>query len=119
MTGGGIRLVWMDAPSTADDVAFRRPSEFARAGERAEEVGGSFVHEPPGSPFGVHRHPANRIRRKLSLSDLAFPNHGEQLYGLAHIAQSRTPAGLIEHTVELGCERSRLSGDQDLAAGGF
>src|SRR3954453_21624227 len=105
-------------PSTARGVAFGGAGELAGAREGAEEVGGSVVHEPARSAVGVHRHPANGIRCKVSLSRFARSNGGEQLYRLPDIAQSCASAGLVEDAFELGCECSRLSGDQDLAAGG-
>jgi hypothetical protein len=103
-------------PSTAHYVAFGVPGELACARKRAEEVGGAFVHQPPGGAVGIHCHPANGIYGELALGRLPFADGGKELDGLANIAQHFAAARLIEHALELGHERGGLRRQQDLAA---
>jgi hypothetical protein len=91
-------------------------SELACAGERAEEVGGAFVHEPAGCAVGIYCHPANGVHGELTLRRLPCTDGGEEFDGLANVAQRFTAPRLIEHALELGYERRGMRRQQDLAA---
>jgi hypothetical protein len=62
-------------------------SELACAGERAEEVGGAFVHEPAGCAVGIYCHPANGVHGQLALRRVPCTHGGEESDGLANVAQ--------------------------------
>ena len=62
---------------------WRRPG----TGQRAEEVGGSLVHQAAGRVVGVDGHPADRVDGQPLFRVLPGTHGGEQFDGLADVAQ--------------------------------
>jgi hypothetical protein len=105
--------------SAAIDEALGLPREVAGAGQRAEEVRGVLVRQPPGRAFDVDRHLAHRVDRQPALCRLAGADRGDELDRLANVAQLTASARLVQHAFEVGGQCCGVRGQQDLAADGL
>jgi hypothetical protein len=103
-------------PPSTSRVAVGPASKLACAGERAEEVGGAFVHEPSGCAVGIHRHPANWVHGELALGCLPCAHGREEFDRLANVAQRLAASRLIEHPLQLGYQRRGVCRQEDLSA---
>jgi len=56
---------------------------------------------------------ADGIRDEV-LSVLVHANDGEDLQGLSDVSQGLPPARLVEHAVEVSCERRCIACDEEL-----
>ena len=106
----------------ASDVArerVRSVREGAGTGERAEEVGGSLVHQTAGGMIGVDGHLADGVDDQPVFRVLPGAHGGEQFDGLADVAQLLAASRFVEHAVDVGGQGGGVSGEQDLAADGL
>ena len=69
-----------------------------------------FEHQATDRSFWIDRHLADRVHDKVN-SILVHANDGEDLDRLSDVAQGLPPSRLVEHAVEVGCERCCIACD--------
>ena len=91
--------------------------ERSGAGEGAEEVGRVFVHETACGVVRIDDHLADGVDRKPVVGSVALPDRGDELDGLANVAEGLAAARFVEDGVDVGGQGRGLCGEENLAAG--
>ena len=76
------------------------------------------MDEASSGAIGIDRHSADGVDRQSVSTQTAKSQRGEYLDGFGDVLQGLTPAGFVEHSIEIGGRRGCTFADQHLATSG-